>query len=288
MTQSPDDRASDDIPDRLGDVTICRNCGVETDASPPPVCPICEDERQWMPKTGQEWVKRSELETEGHRIVVDEREPGLFGLHVEPHVGIGQTCYLAQTENGNLLFDVPQYIDTEAVAAIRALGGIAAIAPSHPHMFGMQMEWSAAFDDAPVFVCAADADWVQRDGPAIKFYDEEVAPLPGTVLRRVGGHFRGSAVATWPGRDGRGVMFSGDSIGPVARTGWVTFMRSFPNYLPLSGPVVRRIAASVADLDFDRMFGNFGRMIDSGAAEAVQSSADRYARWVSGEFDELT
>ncbi len=216
MTQSPNERVSTDTRDRLGDVTICRNCGVETGASPPLVCPICTDERQWMPKTGQDWVKRSELETEGHRIVVDEREPGLFGLHVEPHVGIGQTCYLAQTEAGNLLFDVPQYIDTEAVAAIRALGGIAAITPSHPHMFGMQLEWSAAFDNAPVFVCAADADWVQRAGPAIKFYDEEVVPLPGTVLRRVGGHFRGSAVATWPGQDGRGVMFSGDSIGPVA------------------------------------------------------------------------
>lgn len=83
-------------------------------------------------------------------------------------------------------------------------------------------------------------------------------------------------------------MLSGDSIGPVARQGWVTFMRSFPNYLPLSANVVRRIAASVADLDFDRMYGNFGQVISAGAHSAVQTSAQRYAEWVSGAHDDLT
>src|SRR5699024_8187630 len=100
--------------------------------------------------------------------------------------------------------------------------------------------------------------------------------------------FAGSAVAVWPGEDGAGVMLSGDSIGPVARDGWVTFMRSFPNYLPLSAAVVRRIAASVDDLEFDRMYGNFGQHIPHGAHRAVQTSAERYAAWVSGEYDHLT
>lgn len=282
---------SADVSGRLGrasEVTICRTCGVETTTPPPAQCPICEDERQWVPTTGQQWTTRQELEDEGHRLVIEDREPGLFALRVTPRLGIGQTCYLVCTEAGNLLFDVPAYIDAEAIARVRELGGITAIAASHPHMFGTQLEWSAAFDGAAVFVCRADVDWVQRTSPAITTYFHEAAPLPDVQLRRTGGHFPGSAVAVWPGEDGAGVMLSGDSIGPVAREGWVTFMRSFPNYLPLSAAVVRRIAASVNDLEFDRMYGNFGQHVPSGAHRAVQTSAERYAEWVSGEHDPLT
>ncbi|WP_025777742.1 hydrolase [Brevibacterium sp. VCM10] len=272
----------------FSDVTICRTCGVETTTPLPDLCPICADDRQWVPASGQQWTTRTELESEGHRLTISEREPGLFAIRVEPKLGIGQTCYLACTDAGNVLFDVPAYIDAEAVAAVRDLGGVAAIAASHPHMFGTQLEWSAAFDDAPVFVCRADLDWVQRTGRAICPYFHEAEPVPGVRLRRTGGHFPGSAVAVWTGADGTGVMLSGDSIGPVARSGWVTFMRSFPNYLPLSAAVVRRIAASVNDLDFDRMYGNFGQSIASEAHSAVQTSAERYAEWVSGEHDRLT
>ncbi|RBP66105.1 hypothetical protein DFO66_10348 [Brevibacterium sanguinis] len=272
----------------LTNVTLCRTCGVEFAEPTPPVCPICADDRQFVPASGQEWTTRAELDSAGHSVVVEEREPGLHAVRVEPRFAIGQTCYLAQTEHGNLLFDVPPYIDADAVAAVSALGGVSAIVPSHPHMYGVQLEWSAAFDGAPVHVCSADSSWLQRRGEAIVCYDDEAEVLPGVRVRRVGGHFAGSAVALWTGADGRGVMLSGDSIGPVARTGWVTFMRSFPNYLPLSAAVVRRIASSVADLDFDRMYGNFGQQLAQGAHAAVRESADRYARWVSGEFDDLT
>lgn len=272
----------------LRDVTICRTCGVETTTPPPELCPICADDRQWVPAAGQQWTTRETLESEGHSLTVEEREPGLFALRVEPKLGIGQTCYLACTDAGNLLFDVPAFIDAAAIEQVRELGGVAAIAPSHPHMFGTQVEWSAAFDDAPIFVCRADMSWVQRSGSTITSYFHEAAPLPGVRLRRTGGHFPGSAVAVWSGADATGVMLSGDSIGPVPRSGWVTFMRSFPNYLPLSAAVVKRIAASVADLDFDRMYGNFGQTIDTGAHSAVQTSAERYAEWVSGEHDHLT
>src|SRR5699024_12281910 len=95
-------------------------------------------------------------------------------------------------------------------------------------------EGGASCYAAADFACRADADWVQMTSPGITTSFHEAAPLPDVQLRRTGGHFAGSAVAVWPGEDGAGVMLSGDSIGPVARDGWVTFMRSFPNYLPLS------------------------------------------------------
>ena len=87
----------------LSDVTICRTCGVETTTPLPDLCPICEDDRQWVPASGQQWTTRTELESEGHRLTISEREPGLFAIRVEPKLGIGQTCYLACTDAGNML-----------------------------------------------------------------------------------------------------------------------------------------------------------------------------------------
>ena len=99
----------------------------------------------------------------------------------------------------------------------------------------------------------------QRLFGALRFYTDEAEPLPEVLLRRFGGHFPGSTVAVWPGADGRGVVLSGDSISPIARPSWVTFMRNFTNYPHLSAAVVRRVAASVADLHFDRIYSNFGQ-----------------------------
>src|SRR5699024_12512978 len=136
---------------------------------------------------------------EGHRLVIENREPGIFALRVTPRLGIGQTCYLVCTEAGNLLFDVPAYIDDEAIARVRELGGITAIAASHPHMFGTQLERSAAFDGAAGIVCRADADWEQRTSPGSTTYCHEAATLPDVELSRTGGHFAGRAVAERPG-----------------------------------------------------------------------------------------
>jgi glyoxylase-like metal-dependent hydrolase (beta-lactamase superfamily II) len=116
----------------------------------------------------------------------------------------------------------------------------------------------------------------------------EIELVPGVRASQPGGHFPGSAVVHWTAPDGRGVLFTGDTIGSVADPGWVTFMRSFPNWMPLSGAVVRRIAEHVSRYDFDRIYSNFGGCVPHGARAAVQRSADRYAKWVDGEYDHLT
>ncbi len=68
----------------------------------------------------------------------------------------------------------------------------------------------------------------------------------------------------------------------------VTFLRSYPNRIPLSPAVVERITRLVTELPFDRLYDNFGRSIEAGAARAVRRSADRYLGWVRGDFDRLT
>jgi len=112
--------------------------------------------------------------------------------------------------------------------------------------------------------------------------------LPGITLHQPGGHFPGSGVAHWTGADGRGVLLSGDTIMPTPHGHAVSFMRSYPNNIPLSAAVVRRVADAVAPLSFDWLYGNFAGMVPADAHEVVARSADRYVAWVSGEHDHLT
>lgn len=266
----------------------CATCGVERDEPLPEVCPICADERQFVPTTGQRWTSPEESRSRGAQLEFTELEDGVVGLVHRNCPGIGQKPALIRTENGNVLVEAPNFIDDDAVAAVRERGGIAAIIASHPHMYGVQSLWSAAFDDAPVYISAVDQHWVGRQPGVTVIWDDGVELLPGVRATQPGGHFPGSAVVHWTAPDGRGVLFSGDTIGATADPRWVTFMRSFPIWLPLSGSVVRRIARHVSRYEFDRLYGNFGGGVPSDASAVVQRSAERYAAWVDGEYDHLT
>lgn len=269
--------------------SLCATCGVEHAHPLPDVCAICADERQYLPVDGiQRWSTLDDLQL-NHSIDVWEIEPGLYGLTTTPSVGIGHRPVLVQTPEGNLLWDPPAYIDQNAINQITRLGGIRWIAASHPHMYGVQMEWSKAFNDAPVYVNEKDAEWLARSGDAIVPWDGNIELNPGLKLIRVGGHFPGSSIVLWHGRDDKGIVLSGDAFIPVAAEGWLTFLRSYPNRLPLSGGTVKRIADQVQQLDFDRIYGNFhDRVIAKDGKQSVKQSAERHIAWVSGEFDHLT
>jgi hypothetical protein len=88
--------------------------------------------------------------------------------------------------------------------------------------------------------------------------------------------------------DGRGVLLSGDTVAGTPDEHWVSFMRSFPNKIPLSAAVVAKVADRVMALDFDRLYDNFGGQVIGDAAQWVRRSADRYIGWVRGDFDHLT
>ncbi|MDE3130718.1 MAG: hydrolase [Acidobacteriota bacterium] len=267
---------------------MCATCGVEH-AEATGTCVICADERQWIPAAGQVWTSLRELRDTGHRVVIEELEPGLQGLRVEPSVGIGQQAHLVVTPRGSVLWDVPPFIDRPAVDRIRAHAPVLAIVASHPHMFGVQSAWSHALEQAPILVCEPLLDWVQRPDAAISSWRGRHELAPGLVLYELGGHFTGSSVLHWAaGAAGRGVLLSSDTIHGNPDGASVTFMRSYPNRIPLSGAVVERLAAGVAALPFDRLYDNFGRGPRRDAAAAVQRSAERYSAWVRGDFDDLT
>jgi hypothetical protein len=267
---------------------ICRTCGVEH-AEAVQVCAICDDERQWVPEGGQQWATLDELASGGHAIQVRELEPGLYGVTSVPSVGIGQQAHLVVTTHGNLLWDPPGFIDDEGVGRIRGLGEVAAVASSHPHMFGVQVEWSRALGGVPVLVSEPDVGWVARPDPAIRPWRGPLEVVPGVTLHQLGGHFPGSAVAHWSaGAGGAGVVLTGDTIQANPDRKSTTMMRSYPNRIPMSAAVTERVTRALETLAFDRIYDNFGHTIDTQAREVVRRSADRYIAWVRGDFDHLT
>ncbi|HEX5857916.1 MAG TPA: hydrolase [Microbacterium sp.] len=267
---------------------ICATCAVEH-AERIEVCAICADDRQWVPADGQRWTTLAEMADAGYRTEVEEVEPDLWAITSSPDAGIGQQSKLLRTDEGCLLFDPIGFLDDAAVHRIREIGPVAAIVASHPHMYGVQVEWSRALGGAPVLVAERDRDWVARPDTAIRTWTDDTEILPGVTLTQPGGHFPGSAVVHWAaGADGKGALLSSDTIFANPDRVSVSFMRSYPNRLPLSGAVVDRVAQHVSRFDFDRLYGNFDNVIPTDAREIVRRSADRHIGWVRGDFDHLT
>jgi glyoxylase-like metal-dependent hydrolase (beta-lactamase superfamily II) len=268
-------------------VWICATCAnhYPEATSPPEVCVICADERQWVPATGQRWTTAEELAAAGHRGEVREVEPGLLGIGVDPPVAIGQRALLVQTPEGNLLWDPPGYLDERAVQAVREAGGLRAVAASHPHFYGSMAEWSRIFD-AQVLLAEADAGWLTRppERPPLT-WSGSLTVLPGVTLVQCGGHFPGSAVVHWAGgAGGAGALLSGDTIMVTPGEDRVTFVRSAPNRLPLPERDVRRVVEAVRPYPFDRIYGGWWQpVLRRDARAVVERSAERYIQWLRGE-----
>jgi hypothetical protein len=149
------------------------------------------------------------------------------------------------------------FIDEATVEIVHALGGISTIAISHPHFYASMVEWSHAFGSIPIYLHAADRQWVMRPDETVTFWDGETRQLtPGVTLLRCGGHFSGGTVLHWTnGAAGKGALLSGDivRVGPDRR---VSFMRSYPDLIPLDASSVRHIADVLAARQFDAIYGS--------------------------------
>ena len=261
---------------------LCRTCSIQfaESAAPPPHCPICEDERQYVPAAGQAWTTLEALR-QGHANTWRMLEPDLFAIRSVPAVGIDQRALLVRTPAGNLLWDCIALLDDATEAIIRALGGLSAIALSHPHYYSTMVEWGRRFG-APVLVHAADREHAVRPDPCIDFWEGETrAVLPGITLHRLGGHFAGGAVAHWEaGAAGCGALLCGDILQVLPDRKFLGFMRSYPCLIPLPAAEVDRMAARCAALPFEAIYGAFHeREILRDGQGALARSAARYRAW---------
>lgn len=274
---------------RVSIAHLCVTCGTqfaESDA-PPPNCPICDDERQYVPPEGQKWTTLETLRAT-HKVVLRSEEPGLHSVNAEPKFGIGQRAFLIRTPEGNVLWDCIGPIDGATVAKVNELGGIAEIAISHPHYYTSMVEWSRAFGGAPIHLHEAERAWVMRPDPAVRFYSGKTLALRGGLtLISTGGHFTGYQVLHWPGgAGGKGVLMAGDQPQICMDPKQVTFMYSYPNYIPLNAPAIRHIVECLGPYRFDRLYGAFftrGKgIVPSRAKEVVERSASRYLEAIRG------
>src|SRR6516225_5074870 len=228
---------------------ICSTCGTQYQPSdaPPGACLICTDERQFVPASSQSWTTREGLRNT-HSNKFRRLTTGLMTIETTPAFGL------------------------------------VAIAISHPHYYTTMVEWSRALGGVPIYLHAADRQWVMRADSAVQFWEGDTKPIgPGLTLVRLGGHFEGGTVLHWADwSEGRGVVLSGDIL-QVVPSGHVSFMWSYPNLIPLSAAKVRRMAEILEPFAFDAVYGAFsGRgQIDANAKEVVAASVSRYIARIS-------
>lgn len=267
-------------------VFICTACGTQypDSAQAPSRCLICEEERQYVPPRGQTWTTLQALRG-SHTNTFREYEKGVIGIGATPAFAIGQRALLLRTGAGNILWDCIAHLDDTTVTLIEGLGGIDVIAISHPHFYTTMVEWAQIFT-ARIHLHVADKQWIMRDDPAIELWGGETRTLwDGVTLIRCGGHFEGGTVLHWAGgAAGRGVVCAGDILTVTSDRKWLSFMRSYPNFIPLSARTVERIGAALAPYAFDTIYGHyFDRVISPNAKAVLEASVARYVAAIEGK-----
>jgi hypothetical protein len=263
---------------------ICVQCGTQygATAQPPPRCTICEDERQFVRYGGQEWTTLDRLATDHHNRFEDEALQ-LLGIGTAPEFAIGQRSLLLQSAGGNLLWDCISLLDNKTIAEVNVRGGIRAIAISHPHFYSSMVEWANHFD-AQIFLHAADRQWVMRESPRIQFWKGTTLSLwDGLTLVNCGGHFEGGTALHWSaGANSKGALLTGDIITVVQDRRYVSFMRSYPNLIPLGPAAIHQILERIEPFSFDQIHGGWwNASVLSDAKAAVARSAKRYLRTIA-------
>lgn len=259
---------------------ICHTCGVQYGESLT-ISPICADERQYVGWGGQEWTTLAELRAAGYHGRIAEEGPGVIGVGIEAAFAVGQRALVVRASSGNVLWDCIPYLDDEIVAELDAIGGISAIALSHPHFYGSMIEWSRALE-APIYIHAADRQWLPRPDASVILWEGDTHDLaPGMTLINAGLHFDGGTVLHWrDSDDGKGALMTGDIIQVSMDRRWASFMYSFPNHIPERPGRLRRAVEMLDAYHFDRVYAAFwGRVIKTDAQGALRRSVERYLKF---------
>ena len=205
----------------------------------------------------QPWTTLRSLQQSGkyrNEFSMIKNHSGIISIVTEPKVGIGQRAILCCTPKGNVLWDCITYIDDDTVQRIKDLGGINAIAISHPHYYSTAVEWARIFD-CPVYYSAEDEEWIMRLGTSVQRLESyvrhsdhkgacqilwtspELNLLDGELkIVKTGGHFPGSSVLYW--KDARKLLVADSvlvvpsgkyNVDRLPGTVSFTFMWSYPN-----------------------------------------------------------
>lgn len=257
-------------------ITLCKACGTsyEIAGSHPEQCKICEDERQYVPVTGQEWIDLPSL-CASHTNKWKQHGADLLSIQTVPAFAINQRAFIVRTPEGNILWDCIAALDDATKTLISSLGGLKAIAISHPHYYTTMQDWAAEFD-APIYLHASDRQWIMRDSPLIILWEGETLQLAANVrIIRLGGHFAGGSVLHMARNEG--ILLAGDILQVTPGADAVSFMWSYPNMLPLPAATVSDMMRRLSAVKFTQLYGAFaGQEIMANAKDIVHRSGKNY------------
>ncbi|TFK49561.1 hypothetical protein OE88DRAFT_1719572 [Heliocybe sulcata] len=305
------------------DRSICTTCAAQYSASglrPYRIgeeasgdgCPVCLDERQYVLSTGQAWTSWRELDGKHTMsLQLEPKDSRIIRIVTEPKVGqIGQTPFLLRTSEGSLIWDCGPYLSESMVESILSTTSpsepLLGIAISHPHFFNGSVTWARKLR-CKVHICAADREWFMRKD---EFVNEFVEFWEGDVKKfgniphcaslthySLTGHFPGSCVLHWDrshdsseevSRPKTGVLFCSDTFKIAIDRRMMTFMWSYPNYIPLPPKDVQKIWQSIRPYDFDDIYSAWPGDIAYGNGKAkVLKSARRFIQmegWGNNDF----
>ncbi|MGV3557829.1 MBL fold metallo-hydrolase [Larkinella arboricola] len=262
----------------MNDSLICTTCGTQYPPHQPlpDLCPICNDDRQYIPENGQHWTRLSALK-ETHRVRISPLAERIWSLKMQPDFAIANRALLVQSPGGNILWDCMPLPDDPTVAFIRSVGGLKAIAFSHPHYYTTMNEWAALFS-CPIYIHQHDQPWIVYPGEAVRLWTGERYQLwDGIEVVHTGGHFPGSCVLHLPSETDRGTLLCGDSLLLSRSKRHLAVMYSYPNQILLPRNEFAAFDQRTAGLAFDNLYGAFDQQDLKGNAMTVfTTSMQRY------------
>jgi hypothetical protein len=256
---------------------ICSTCGTYFPAATvPELCPICSEERQYIPATGQSWTGPADLHRE-HSIKINKIKDNLYEIDIIPMFAIGQRALLLLSESGNVLWDCIPMLDETTIDFIKSKGGLQAIAFSHPHYYSNMNDWAAVFN-CPVYIHENDAEHIVKKGEHINLWKgEELELCDGIKIMLIGGHFAGSSILHVPFLSKDGAILCGDTIFLSPSKKHFSLMRSYPNKIPLPLSEIRMIKKRMEGVPMDTFYGYIKTQnLDASVKQVFEESMERY------------
>lgn len=258
---------------------ICTACGTQylEDSNTRKTCPICDDERQSVPDTGQQWTNLNML-AEKHSVIVKKLNEQLYELKTAPSFAIGQRALLVITPGGNILWDCIALLNEPVISFIRSQGGLQAIAFSHPHYYTTMNEWAAEFD-CPIYIHQKDQEWVFNKGKHVQLWSgDEMELWNGIRILNIGGHFPGSSILHVPFLSPEGTLLCGDTFYISPGRKHMAVMYSYPNRIPLPLQEIERIKQRMQQIPFDTIHGFYDyQNVYTNAKSLLEQSLNRYS-----------
>jgi hypothetical protein len=234
---------------------ICSTCGTYyPEQKEFELCPICLDERQYIPVTGQSWTKPGDLYGK-HSIKLNKLKDRLYELEINPTFAIGQRTLLVLSESGNVLWDCIPMLDEMTVEFIKSKGGLNAIGFSHPHYYSNMNEWAEKFN-CPVFIHQKDEQHIIVKGERIQLWEgDELKLWDGMKIIHIGGHFAGSSILHVPFLSKEGTIICGDTLFLSPSKKHFSVFWSFPNRMPLPLEELKKVKNRFDTIPFDTFYG---------------------------------